>query len=346
MKNDKANNIPGITAAENSDRVHLIIYPGFKIMEAIGPLSVFTYANKRLAERGDPRRYKVTLAAPQPGVIASETMVPLQAQSGLPENGPFSTVMVAGAADIEKALTNQPALIDWCRRRADDVQRFAALCTGSFFLAEAGLLNRRRAATHWHYAALLQQRFPALQVDADAIFVQDGRFWTSAGVTAAIDLTLAFVEQDFGRDLALGVARDLVVYLKRPGGQSQFSAALTSQMTGSPSMRELQSWLITHLDKPLKLADMAAKAGMSPRHFSRTFLDEFGMTPSAWLENARCERAKSLLLDTALPMKSIAWRAGFSSDEQMRKVFSRRYALTPTAYRARFKTARTPLSLH
>lgn len=346
MKNGETNDTSGFTAAENNDRVHLIIYPGFKIMEAIGPLSVFTYANQRLAERGEPRRYKVTLVAPQPGMIASDTTVPLHAESELPESDSLSTVMVAGATDIEKALDNQSVLIDWCRRRANDAQRFAALCTGSFFLAEAGLLDHRRAATHWNYAPLLQQRFPTLQVDADAIFVQDGPFWTSAGVTAAIDLTLAFVEQDFGRDLALGVARDLVVYLKRPGGQSQFSAVLTSQMTGSPSMRELQRWITTHLDKPLKLADMAAKAGMSPRHFSRTFLAKLGMTPSAWLESARCERAKALLLDTTLPMKSIAWRSGFSSDEQMRKVFSRRYALTPTAYRARFDTARTTLSRH
>lgn len=333
-------------STDEEQHVHLVIYPGFKLMEAAGPLSVFTYANQRLAERGEAYRYRVTLVAPQAGAIPSDTHVCLEAEGSLPESAPLCTVMIAGAVDIEKALDREPELVEWCRRRSGDAQRFAALCTGSFFLAKAGLLDQRRAATHWHYAPLLQERFPALEVDADAIFVQDGPFWSCAGVTAAIDLALAFVEQDTGRDLALAVARDLVVYLKRPGGQSQFSAALTGQMTGSPSMRELQIWITSHLDKPLKLADMAAKAGMSPRHLSRTFLDELGMTPSAWLENARCERAKTLLLDTELPMKSIAWRVGFSSDEQMRKVFSRRYALTPTAYRARFKTARLPLSLH
>lgn len=324
-------------------RVHVVVCPGFKAMEAIGPLSVLSYANRHLEARGDPRRYDVTLVAPEPGAIPSDSLVTLEATQPLPEDGPLDTVIVAGAADIEAALTRQPDLVDWCRRRAFQAERFAALCTGSFFLAEAGLMNRRRAATHWNYADLLQRRYPEVRVDADAIFVQDGTLWTSAGVTAAIDLTLAFVEQDFGRDLALEVARDLVIYLKRPGGQSQFSTALTSQMTGSPGTRDLQAWILANLEKPLRLADMAAEAGMSPRNFSRTFSADVGVTPNVWLETQRCERAKTLLLDTDLPMKSVAFRTGFTSDEQMRKVFTRRFSLTPKEYRARFQSARAPL---
>lgn len=323
--------------------VHVVVCPGFKAMEAIGPLSVLSYANRHLEARGDPRRYDVTLVAPEPGAIPSDSLVTLEATQPLPENGPLDTVIVTGAADIEAALARQPDLVDWCRRRAFQAERFAALCTGSFFLAEAGLMNRRRAATHWNFADLLQRRYPQVRVDADAIFVQDGTLWTSAGVTAAIDLTLAFVEQDFGRDLALEVARDLVIYLKRPGGQSQFSTALTSQMTGSPGTRDLQAWILANLEKPLRLADMAAEAGMSPRNFSRTFSADVGVTPNVWLETQRCERAKTLLLDTDLPMKTVAFRTGFTSDEQMRKVFARRFSLTPKEYRARFQSARAPL---
>ena len=319
--------------------VHLVIYPGFKIMEAVGPLSVLGYANKHLAAKADSRGYKINVVAPMAGSVPSDMMMSLEAAAALPEEQPVSTVIIAGAADIETAIVQQPSLIKWCRKRACDADRFAALCTGSFFLAEAGLLEGRRAATHWNFASLLQRRFPGIQVDADAIFVQDGNLWTSAGVTAAIDLTLAFVEQDFGRDLALQVARDLVIYLKRPGGQSQFSAALTGQLTGSADIRDIQAWLMARLDQPVTVKDMAERARMSPRHFSRLFLAELGMTPSVYLENARCERAVTLLLDTDMPLKTVAFRAGFGTDERMRKVFLRKFSLTARDYRARFKTA-------
>lgn len=324
----------------DSHRVHIVIYPGFKSMEAVGPVNVLSYANRHLAERGDPRRYDIVLTAPRPGAIPSDTPITLAAEAGLPETGPLATVMVAGALDIQAALAREAGLVEWCRRRAFEAERFAALCSGSFFLAAAGVLDGRRAATHWSVAELLQRRFPGVRVDADAIFVQDGSLWTSAGVTAAIDLALAFVEQDFGRDLALAVARDLVIYLKRPGGQSQFSAALTSQMRGPPGMRDIQSWLLANLHQPLHIPDMAARAGMSPRNFTRLFAAELGTTPASYLEGARCERAKALLLDSDLPLKAIAFRCGFTSDEQLRKAFLRRFSLTPRDYRDRFRTSR------
>lgn len=324
----------------DSHRVHIVIYPGFKSMEAVGPVNVLSYANRHLAKRGDPRRYDIVLTAPRPGAIPSDTPITLAAETGLPETGPLATVMVAGALDIQAALAREAGLVEWCRRRAFEAERFAALCSGSFFLAAAGVLDGRRAATHWSVADLLQRRFPGVRVDADAIFVQDGSLWTSAGVTAAIDLALAFVEQDFGRDLALAVARDLVIYLKRPGGQSQFSAALTSQMRGPPGMRDIQSWLLANLHQPLHIPDMAARAGMSPRNFTRLFAAELGTTPASYLEGARCERAKALLLDSDLPLKAIAFRCGFTSDEQLRKAFLRRFSLTPRDYRDRFRTSR------
>ncbi|WEF24872.1 GlxA family transcriptional regulator [Paracoccus sp. S3-43] len=336
MTGSERQGVPG----RESHRVHIVIYPGFKSMEAVGPINVLSYANRHLAARGDPRRYDIVLAAPEPGMIPSDTPISLEAVAGLPEDGSLATVMIAGAVEIEAVLARETGLVDWCRRRAFDAERFAALCSGSFFLAAAGLLDRRRAATHWSVADLLRRRFPHVRVDADAIFVQDGSLWTSAGVTAAIDLALAFVEQDFGRDLALAVARDLVIYLKRPGGQSQFSAALTSQMSGPPGMRDIQAWLLASLDQPLRIPDMAARAGMSPRNFTRLFTAELGTSPASYLERARCERAKALLLDSELPMKAIAFRCGFTSDEQLRKAFLRRFSLTPRDYRDRFRTTR------
>lgn len=324
---------------ESSKSVALVIYPGFKALEAIGVLAVLAYAGQHLQGAGLQGGYNVTILAPEPGTVRSDTLMSLEASAALPEDAPLDTVFIVGAQNIETVLRHEVALVDWCKRRAFEAERFAALCTGSFILAAAGLLEGRKAATHWNYAARLQALFPEADVDADAIFVQDGLLWTSAGVTAAIDLALAFVEQDFGRDIALRVARDMVMYLKRPGGQSQFSTMLTGQMSGASGMRDIQTWLSLRLDQPITLGEMAAQAKMSVRSFTRAFAAEFGVTPMAYVEGLRCGRAKTLLLDTDLPMKTVAHKAGFSSDEQMRKVFRRRFSLSPRDYRARFKTA-------
>ena len=330
--------------AETSDhlrRVTLILYPGFKTLEATGPLSVLGYATQHLAAAGRPGGYDVQIAAPEAGPVPSDTLMSIEASVALRDLGVLDTVMIAGAARIEEALEREAALVDWCRTSAPKVPRCAALCTGSFFLAEAGLLDGKRAATHWNYADRLRQRFPQVEVDADAIFVRAGQIWTSAGVTAAIDLTLAFVEQDCGRDIALAVARDMVMYLKRPGGQSQFSTLLTGQMSDPAGMRDVLDWMNARLDQLLTLEEIASAQGMSVRSLSRAFTAEFGASPMATLERLRCDRAKALLLDTGLPLKVVAFRAGFRTDEQMRKTFRRRFSLSPRDYRARFATSGT-----
>lgn len=324
---------------KNEHKIHIVIYPGFKIMEAIGPLSVFSYANRHLKIIGDPRRYDINIISPQPGNVVSDTYITLTATSPLPSNEQLSTVLITGALDITTAVDKEKTLVEWCRQYSSKADRFAALCSGSFFLAASGILNNRRAATHWSVAGLLKQTYPKIDVDAEAIFIQSDNIWTSAGVTAAIDLSLAFVEQDFGRNLALMVARDLVVYLKRPGGQSQFSDVLNSQMTEMSEIRDIQTWIISNLEKSITVEDMAEKANMSSRNFTRLFKNEIGMTPANYLAKTRCERAATLLLDSDLPLKSIASRLGFPSEEQMRKAFTRYFSLTPKAYRARFKTS-------
>ncbi|GAA4228695.1 transcriptional regulator GlxA family with amidase domain [Sagittula marina] len=319
--------------------VTLIVYPGFKTLEATGPISVLGYASQHLQAAGHKGGYEVTIAAPRTGLIPSDTVMSLEAEVALRDLGACDTVMIAGAPRIEKVLDAEPEVVRWCRQHGRETTRCAALCTGSFFLAEAGLLDGQRAATHWNYAARMRLRFPDVSVDADAIFVQAGNFWTSAGVTAAIDLALAFVEQDYGRDIALAVARDMVMYLKRPGGQSQFSTLLTGQSAGATGMGDVLTWMSARLDQALTLEDIARAACMSVRSLTRGFTAEFGASPMATLERLRCDRAKTLLLDTDLPLKTVAFRAGFQSDEQMRKAFRRRFSLSPRDYRARFATA-------
>ncbi|MDK3020980.1 GlxA family transcriptional regulator [Pseudodonghicola flavimaris] len=320
-------------------QVDIVIYPGFKIMEAVGPVNVFTAANRYLAAASHPARYDVHLVTPHPGPVVSDCALSLEAPVALADCRPGDTVIIAGALDIETALADNGQIVDWCRSTAATVRRFASLCTGTFFLAEAGLLTGGKATTHWSVAARLQQRYPEIRVNADAIFLREANLYTSAGVTAAIDLALAFVEQDFGRDLALSVARDMVIYLKRPGGQSQFSSFLTREMPARSGMADIQTWIHANLDRKLLTSDLAQRAGMSERNFVRHFIREVGQSPSDYLTDARCERATTLLLETSLPLKTIAHRVGFSSDDQMRKVFSRRFSLTPREYRDRFTTS-------
>lgn len=325
--------------SDNVRSVKLLIYPGFKALEAVGVLAVLKYAGVHLKGAGMEGGYDVTIVAPESGPVPSDTMMSLTASQDLQGDTPLDTVFIVGAAQIEDVLACETEIITWCKRRADDAKRFTALCTASFFLAAAGLLDGRKATTHWNYAARLKELFPAVHVDDNAIFLQDGRLWTSAGVTAAIDLALAFVEQDFGRDIALKVARDMVMYLKRPGGQSQFSTMLTGQMSGAAGMRDIQTWLSLNFDQQMSLDDMAAQAKMSVRSFTRAFTAECAATPMAYLEGLRCDRAKTLLLDSDLPLKTVAFQTGFSSDEQMRKVFRRRFAVSPRDFRSRFKTS-------
>ncbi|WP_313296571.1 helix-turn-helix domain-containing protein [Diaphorobacter sp.] len=321
-------------------RVDMVIYPGFKALEAIGPMSVFDYANVHLRQRGQPDGYDVRVVAEQCGAVRSDTLMALEATQSLAQmeqEGLGCTVVIVGSRHIETVLGASDALVHWLERVGPQVQRLIALCSGSFFLAKAGLLNGRRAATHWSVAGALQQRYPQVEVDADAIYVRDGALWTSAGVTAGIDLALAVVEEDFGHALALEVARDLVMYLKRPGGQSQFSVRLASQGTTHRSVQNLQQWILQHLQEPLPMSRMAEQAAMSERHLSRLFQQECAQTPIAFVESARLERAKQLLEENAaLPLKTIAARAGLGSEQALRHLFVRQLGITPQTYRERF----------
>ncbi|WP_200926924.1 GlxA family transcriptional regulator [Acidovorax sp. Leaf78] len=327
-------------------RVDLVVYPGFKALEAVGPMSVFDYANVHLRQHGRPDGYAVRVVAAQAGAVQSDTLMALTATHTLAElelqqekgeGGPGCTVVLVGSRNIEQVLAASPDLVAWAARVAPRVDRMIALCSGSFFLAAAGLLDGRRAATHWSVAALLRQRYPAIDVDPDAIYVRDGPLWTSAGVTAGIDLALALVEEDFGHALALEVARDLVMYLKRPGGQSQFSVQLASQGTAHRDIQAVQTWVLENLQEPMSLAALADRAAMSERHFRRVFVQETGQTPSAFVDAARLEGARRLLeSQSTLPLKTVAARVGMGSEQALRQLFVRHLGIAPQAYRERF----------
>lgn len=323
----------------DAHRVDVVVYPGFKALEAIGPMSVFDYANVHLRHRGQADGYALRIVAAARGAVRSDTLMALEATHtlGEVERDPGCTVLLVGARHIATVLQASAPLVQWVQRVAPRVQRMVALCSGSFFLAAAGVLDGRRAATHWSVASELQRRYPHVAVDADAIYVRDGHYWTSAGVTAGIDLALAVVEQDFGHALALEVARDLVMYLKRPGGQSQFSVQLASQSVQHSGVRLAQQWVLAHLDQPLSLPVLAAQAAMSERHFRRVFQQETGCSPSTFVENTRLEGAKQLLETRGdLPLKTIAARVGLGSETALRHLFVKRLGITPVAYRERF----------
>ncbi|TKC81221.1 GlxA family transcriptional regulator [Trinickia terrae] len=316
--------------------VDIIIYKGFKALEAVGSLSVFTYANIHLKRRGLAGRYDVKLAAPRRGEILSDTGVSLKAEKSLNTLSLPHTAIIVGAWQIEQAIGDAPEIVQWVESTAGRMARTAALCSGAFFLAAAGLLDGKRATTHWAVADALKEKYPGVRVDADCIFIREGSIWTSAGVTAGIDLALALVEEDFGQDVALDVARDLVVYLKRPGGQSQFSSHLVSQATHDPGIRDVQDWILANIQNDLCASDMAERLSMSVRSFNRSFKRETGTTPSNFLTRARVEAARRMLEEGDLPAKTVAAESGFKTYEAMRKAFRQALGITPLTYRERF----------
>jgi transcriptional regulator GlxA family with amidase domain len=314
--------------------VELLAFPAVQLLDIAGPLQVFASANE-LAGRGGGR----PLYAPRV-VSAGAPLVMASAGLGLaaaplpPLRAPLDTLMIAGGPGVHAAAAD-PALRRWVRGRAQRARRVASVCTGAFLLAASGLLEGRRAATHWMHCADLARRYSNIRVEPDPIFVRDGPIWTSAGVTAAIDLALALVEEDAGRALALSVARHLVMFLKRPGGQAQFSTVLSLQ-SAEDRFGALHAWMAGRLGGDLSLPALAQKAGMSERSFSRHYLEATGITPARAVERLRVEAARRLLSDTRLPVKRVAARCGFGSEETLRRSFLRLLAATPQNYRARF----------
>jgi transcriptional regulator GlxA family with amidase domain len=304
------------------------------LLDVTGPIQVFASANDFVAGAGGAHPYVLRVVAQGGQSVTASAGLALAAGPLSPIGQGLDTLLVAGGEGAE-AAAEDVALIDWVRKQAAKARRVASVCTGAFLLAAAGLLDGRRAATHWKYCAKLAQRFPNVRVESDPIFVRDGPVWTSAGVTAGIDLALALVEEDLGRSIALAVARYLVVFLKRPGGQAQFSAALCLQ-TAEDKFGALHDWINGHLGGDLSLSVLANQAGMSERSFSRHYAEATGQTPARAIERLRVEAARRQLLDSKVPVKRIAERCGFGTEETMRRSFLRLLSTNPHEYRARF----------
>jgi transcriptional regulator GlxA family with amidase domain len=316
--------------------IDVLAYPAVQLLDVTGPVQVFASANDVVADTGGTRPYDLRVVAQGGEGVTASAGVTLAAGPLTKPGTALDTLVVAGGEGAEAAAEN-PILVEWVRERAAQARRVASICTGAFLLAAAGLLDGRRATSHWKYCAKLAQRFPAVRVEADPIFVRDGPVWTSAGVTAGIDMALALVEEDLGRSVALAVARYLVVFLKRPGGQAQFSAALALQ-TADDKFGALHEWINGHLASDLSLSVLANQAGMSERSFSRHYAEATRQTPARAIERLRVEAARRLLSESRLPVKRIAQRCGFGSEETMRRSFLRLIATTPQDYRARFST--------
>ena len=325
--------VPLIPPISSPRPIELLAFPDVQLLDVAGPLQVFSSANERAAERGLPPPYSPRVVGPSASIGATAGLcfsaIPFPARAT-----PVDTLVVAGGQGVMVAADDRE-LVGWVRERAARARRVASVCTGAFLLGAAGLLDGRRAVTHWEYCDRLARRHPLVRVDPDPIFVQDGRVWTSAGVTAGIDLALALVEEDLGRPLALAVARHLVVFLKRPGGQAQFSTALTLQ-SSDDRFAALHDWIGANLDTDLSLHRLAARAGMSERSFGRRYAQATGMTPGRAIERLRVEAARQLLTETSIPVKRVARQCGFGTEETMRRSFQRVQGVGPNDYRSRF----------
>jgi len=313
--------------------IAIAAYDGVSLLDLGGPLEVFRVASSF----GGPA-YDCSVFSVQGGAIKTADGVELMTKS-VRSLGAIDTLIVPGAFEVDD-VTRDRALVRWVARRAPKCRRVCSVCVGSFLLADAGVLDGRRAATHWMHAPLLATRHPQVSVEPDAIFVRDGRIWSSAGVTTGIDLALALLEEDAGREVAMQVARILVVYLKRAGGQSQYSALLAAQAESeSEAFSELERWIAEHLKSDLRVEALAERVHMSPRNFARVYAEERGRTPAKAVEAIRVEAARRRLEETDDRIESIAAGCGFSSEEQMRTAFARILKIPPREYRKRFATS-------
>jgi transcriptional regulator GlxA family with amidase domain len=334
--------LPGMPKQHiTSRRIVFAVYEGVSLLDLAGPLEAFRVASAFPT----PERhvtYECSVVSVRGGAITTADGVGIVTNSVLSLNKKtIDTLIVPGAFSVDD-VTRDRAIVRWVSRRAAACRRVCSVCIGSFLLAAAGVLNERRAATHWMHAPLLAGRHPRVRVDSDAIFVRDGAVWCSAGVTTGIDMALALIEEDAGRAVAMNVARVLVVYLKRAGGQSQFSALLTAQMESeSEPFGQLERWIAEHLRSDLTIDALAEHVHMSPRNFARAYATKRGRTPAKAVEAIRVDAAQRRLEETDDRIEAIAEACGFSSEEQMRCAFLRVLKIPPREYRKRFSSIAT-----
>ncbi|MFF3457000.1 GlxA family transcriptional regulator [Streptomyces sp. NPDC002730] len=327
-----------------SHRVVIAVFPDVDLLDVTGPAEVFALANRETAGRAG---YQVRLAGPVVGEVRTSAGVRLLADLTFEEvGGQVDTLLVPGAVDMTDdgpTARIDPDVVAWVKETAPHARRVASVCVGAHLLAAAGLLDGKTATTHWSTAAQLAVDHPAVTVDPDPIFVRTdgGRLWTGAGISACLDLALALVAEDLGEDVALSVARQLVMYLRRQGGQSQFSVPLSRPASDRRDIDDLRLWIADHCDGDLSADALAARMCLSERHFARVFKQETGSSPGAYVEAARVEVARRLLETTDGPLDQVAAAAGLGSVETLHRAFRRQLATTPAAYRRRFRAQTT-----
>ncbi|WP_448955470.1 GlxA family transcriptional regulator [Labrys neptuniae] len=316
--------------------VVMVALPGVQLLDVSGPLDVFAEANAQAGREV----YRLIVAAGEPGPIRSSSGTRLLPDwiIGRDDEEVIDTLLVAGCPNAGEVPAD-PAVVDWLRLKAPTVRRYGSVCSGAFFLAAAGLLDGRRVTTHWAVAEELARQFPQVRVDGDAIQVSDGPLRTAAGVTAGLDLALALVEEDLGRELAMRVANQLVMFFKRPGGQMQFSHKGEAVPAGRAALQEVQRWVAANPGLDHSVASLARRMDLSPRHFARLFRSEVGITPATWVEEVRVNAARRLLERGHDAPKQVAVHCGFADVNTLRRAFARHVGVTPADYRKRFAVA-------
>jgi len=321
-------------------RIGFLIYPDFEILDLCGPLDAFYYAERSLGMTGRSQEpgYQTVVIAPAKGLVKAKCGLEINVAHDLSEiAGGLDTLIVSGGEGVMAACADE-ALVDWIKMMAPRVRRVASICNGAFLLARAGLLNNRRVTTHWLYSEQLAAAYPSVTVEPNLIFVRDGGVYTSGGITAGIDLTLALIEEDLGREVPRMIAGVMVVFLRRPGGQAQFSPFLQGDKTNCRDIAELKAWILGNAGENLTVERLAAQVAMSPRNFARRFLAEVGVTPARFVEYARVEAARCRLEQSSSPLQRIAEECGFLTLERMRRAFKRNLAVGPHDYRERFQS--------
>ena len=319
----------------NPKRVGFLVYPAMQALDLAGPMDAFAAAAIEDGAGRKARCYELVTIGLDARIVDAESGLRVKPRFTLRTAPRLHTLVIPGGAGMRDPKTGAK-VGDWIKGRARQLRRIAAVCTGVYGLAASGLLDGRRVTTHWQHAQDLAQRFPALHVDARPLFVKDGAFYTSAGITAGIDLSLALIEEDFGPSVALSVARELVVYLKRPGGQAQYSEPLQFQTQSVDRIADVASWIVANLHKDLSVEVLAARARLCPRQFTRRFKHAFGTTPAAFIEAARVGEARRRLAGYHGTLERVASSVGFRSDDVFRRTFERHLGITPSAYRTRF----------
>jgi transcriptional regulator GlxA family with amidase domain len=329
-------NIVTTTTVNSTCTVGIVVFPGVEIIDVTAPIEVFAFANHALQQAGKltAPAYEFKVIAAQPGPITSSCGLTIIADTAYSDIEEIDTLLVAGSPNVDCILCD-PGLKNWLKGIAPKVRRLASICTGAFLLAETGVLDNLRATSHWMYCEQLATNYPKVKVDADKIFIREGNISTSGGITSGIDLCLSMIEEDWDSELSLAIARTLVVFLRRPGGQSQFSAYLTSD-AHRPEIKELQAWIMLNLNDDLRVEKLAERMCMSPRNFARFFLAETGMTPAKFVEKARIDAARYYLASLQHSIEIVAVKAGFGDAERMRRAFLRQLGVNPQDYRERF----------